>query len=204
MRDKDIARENIRNHSLKEFLEKGYRKASMRSIAARCEIPLSSIYYYYKNKQAIFNDLIGMVLQDSMEILYKYQDGFISLFLSGDEELEKKLIIAMKKHLCKNRIGALLTLGKKCDGTKYEHRREELTSQVYTMFCDILKRCDPKIKISNEISLTCATYAAMTVEELYFVAKNYEEAEWVPMAMYQVFSFFIKEINSLANANKNL
>ena len=101
-----------------------------------------------------------------------------------------------KKHLCKNKIGALLTLGRKCDGTKYEHRREELTSQVHAMFCDIIKQCNPKMKITKEISLTCSVYAAMTVEEMYFVSKNYEEKEWVSLAMYHVFSFFIKEVNS--------
>ena len=49
-----ILKDNVRNSIIKyaeeEFLEKGFTDASLRTIAARVGISVSTIYSYYKNK----------------------------------------------------------------------------------------------------------------------------------------------------------
>ncbi len=46
-----------------EFIEKGYAKASLRSIAARADVTLSNIYNYFKDKDAIFCELLSPYLK---------------------------------------------------------------------------------------------------------------------------------------------
>jgi len=47
-----------------EFLSKGYQGASIKSIAARADLPRANIHYYYRNKEelytAILSDIIGL------------------------------------------------------------------------------------------------------------------------------------------------
>ena len=54
-------KEAIMNTALKMFSEKGYAAVSMRDISGEVGIRASSIYYYFKSKQDIFDALIQMV-----------------------------------------------------------------------------------------------------------------------------------------------
>ena len=65
-------KEAIMNTALKMFSEKGYAAVSMRDISGAVGIRASSIYYYFKSKQDIFDALIQMV--DS--ITDNLKDGF--------------------------------------------------------------------------------------------------------------------------------
>lgn len=47
-----------------EFLDFGFKGASMKRIAERCELPRANIHYYFKNKL----DLYGAVLSDIVEL----------------------------------------------------------------------------------------------------------------------------------------
>jgi AcrR family transcriptional regulator len=58
-RKKDEIRDAIMIQAKAEFIEKGYQKASLRSIAANAHITHSNIYHYFKNK----NDLFVAILQ---------------------------------------------------------------------------------------------------------------------------------------------
>lgn len=54
-------RESIMNTALKMFSEKGYAAVSMRDISGAVGIRASTIYYYFKSKQDIFDALIKTV-----------------------------------------------------------------------------------------------------------------------------------------------
>ena len=54
-------KEAIMNTALKMFAEKGYAAVSMRDISGEVGIRASTIYYYFKSKQDIFDALIEMV-----------------------------------------------------------------------------------------------------------------------------------------------
>lgn len=55
---KDEIREAIFFHAKAEFIEKGFQKTSMRSIAARSSVTLSNIYTYFKNKDVLFSSVL--------------------------------------------------------------------------------------------------------------------------------------------------
>ncbi|MBR5937862.1 MAG: TetR/AcrR family transcriptional regulator [Clostridiales bacterium] len=68
----EATKEAIMNTALTMFAEKGYAAVSMRDISGAVGIRASTIYYYFKSKQDIFDALIEMVDQ----ISEKLKDGF--------------------------------------------------------------------------------------------------------------------------------
>jgi len=52
-RNSEIKRDAVLQTAAKLFLEAGYRKTSMRELAARLEITKPALYYYFRNKEEI-------------------------------------------------------------------------------------------------------------------------------------------------------
>ncbi len=60
-------RQRILEESMKLFLEQGYEKTTTRQILQRVGILNGSLYNIYRNKEAIFTDIILMSLREVME-----------------------------------------------------------------------------------------------------------------------------------------
>ncbi len=60
----------------KEFLEKGYRNASMRSIAAAVNATTGAIYRYYNGKEALFEALAAAPAEEFFQRYKSYSDNF--------------------------------------------------------------------------------------------------------------------------------
>jgi len=63
-----------------DFLEHGFKGASIKGIAERAGIPRANVHYYYKNKEAIYSDIL-------LEILSLWDASIIT----SDEEPAKVL-----------------------------------------------------------------------------------------------------------------
>ncbi|MBR1796718.1 MAG: TetR/AcrR family transcriptional regulator [Clostridiales bacterium] len=50
---------NINAASLKEFIAKGYKNASLRSIAKEAGVTTGAFYGYYKSKEVLFSSIVG-------------------------------------------------------------------------------------------------------------------------------------------------
>ncbi len=86
--------EKIMEVSKTEFLQKGFKDASLRNIAAAAGLTTGAIYGYFKDKNAIFEALVAPVCQRVDEIFSKYAqtyydtDGFVS-DISIDKSMEE-------------------------------------------------------------------------------------------------------------------
>ena len=85
---KDEVRQRMTEEALKEFNEKGYEGASIRSIALRSHTSVGNIYKYFKSKEDLYEKLIGSVYLrltayikqfDSVELSEKAQAVFYAL-----------------------------------------------------------------------------------------------------------------------------
>lgn len=68
-----------------EFLEKGFRNASMRSIAAAVGATTGAIYRYYANKEALFDALVAEPAEEFFREYKEYSENF------SNQELNKQL-----------------------------------------------------------------------------------------------------------------
>lgn len=77
MRDKEATRLRILDIGKKTFIEKGYEDAYLRDIAREAGVTTGAIYGHYKDKDALFVDLVKPVLDglksELSEIQRKYQ-----------------------------------------------------------------------------------------------------------------------------------
>lgn len=62
---KDYIRKEILESALEEFSSKGFRSATMSSVAGRCQISKSNLYRYFSSKEDIYHELL---IQPSLEI----------------------------------------------------------------------------------------------------------------------------------------
>lgn len=59
-----------------EFLEKGYRDASLRTIAANAKTSTNSIYVRFKDKEGLFEAIVQPAVDGILEIFYRIQETF--------------------------------------------------------------------------------------------------------------------------------
>lgn len=72
----DELAKNILEASKKEFLEKGFQKASVRSIAAAVNVTTGAVYRYYENKEALFDALVKAPSEELYEFYLSYNEDF--------------------------------------------------------------------------------------------------------------------------------
>lgn len=81
----DELAKNILEASKKEFLEKGFQKASVRSIAAAVNVTTGAVYRYYENKEALFDALVKEPAEELYELYRSYNEDF------SNQELNKQM-----------------------------------------------------------------------------------------------------------------
>lgn len=122
-RDKSASYERIIPAARKEFLEKGYEKASIRAIAAGAGMTSAGLYRHFADKEAMFAALV--------EPLFKEFDGMFGVFKARDYELleqgtldimwEDGADLAAFLDLIYRHFDAAKLLICCSEGTRYEH-----------------------------------------------------------------------------------
>lgn len=79
--------ENLLERAREEFLENGYERASIRSIAKRANTSTNSIYVRFSNKENLYRCLVEPVIVDFLSLLDSMFSGFSSM--SSDQQKEK-------------------------------------------------------------------------------------------------------------------
>ena len=69
---KDEVRNRIIEEALREFNEKGYEGASMRSIAKKSNTSVGNIYKYFKSKEDLHENLIGSIYDRFVDYIKKF------------------------------------------------------------------------------------------------------------------------------------
>ena len=93
----------ILKNAKKEFLQKGFEKASMRSIAAMTGITAGALYKHFPSKAAIFEALVQPLITQTLNIGTNFSETAIHLFTTDEFKL----------------------LFNRSAGTKYENIRHE-------------------------------------------------------------------------------
>lgn len=99
---KDNIRKSILDEAKKEFLEKGFSDASMRTIASKAGISVSTIYTYYKNKDELMTEVCLPFVNaaNTMTIEHHNADTDIDHMLNPESQREtaRELIAMVKKY----------------------------------------------------------------------------------------------------------
>jgi len=134
----------------KLFLENGFEKVSMRTIALKAGMTVGNVYRYFNNKNDIFaalvNPLLSVLIEglthepeplnpnDSSKLFEEYYDRF---------ELFATIVVAQKR--------GLILLFNKSRGTSYENEYNRFVGMMADHLRDHLKEmgCDPSLSEYN-------------------------------------------------------
>ncbi|MGL5437312.1 MAG: TetR/AcrR family transcriptional regulator [Lachnospiraceae bacterium] len=72
-RDKSASHARIIPAAKKEFLEKGFEKASMRSIASSAGLTSAGLYRHFKNKEEMFAALVEPILEENRRVFEEHK-----------------------------------------------------------------------------------------------------------------------------------
>lgn len=79
-------KEMIQEAALALFSQKGFDSSSVRDIAAKIGIKDSSLYFHYKNKQAILDSLTGKFITTSEQMMSLLNDVIGNITVINDED----------------------------------------------------------------------------------------------------------------------
>lgn len=165
-KDKTATRQKLIPCIKAEFLEKGFEKASVRSIAGRAGMSAAGIYRHFKDKEAMFEALVAPLVESYYET---YQASMQRNYaLLDTDELQNFWIISeadglrymdfMYDHFDEFRL--LLTCA---EGTKYQNFTHEL----------VVMEAEEMMALMNELRRRGFPTKVISEEELHMLISGY-------------------------------
>lgn len=131
-KQKEGVYKNIIKYAKEEFLEYGYLDASLRRIAALAHTTTGSIYSRFKDKQGLYEAIVGDTYNDIMHIYKKAQNDFTELDPKTQTEsvgeYSGDAMVDMLKY-CFEHIDTAKLLLTGSQGTKYEGMIDEMVEE---------------------------------------------------------------------------
>lgn len=107
-----------------EFMEKGYNKASLRSICANAGVTTGALYFFFEDKADLYKAIIGKPVDELFEIMQAHFDEDDEIITSPDYEVEdddhSEVAQKLIHHIYSNYDAAILLLTKS-QGSEYEN-----------------------------------------------------------------------------------
>ncbi len=179
---KDEIKNNILKAALQEFYDKGYKSATMRSIAEKAKIPTGLIYSYYKNKEALFYAVLRPVLYDWQRVLTAKHDGHNNDEIYGLSKTEAECLINLFEHRQE-----FIILVDKSEGTKYEHEKDHFIEEIET-------HLNKHRKDENSETVFIHIIANNFVDGLMEIMYHYKGKEWAIMMLHKLSKMYLSGI----------
>jgi len=139
----DEKKEKILNAAFKEFGEQGYEKASTNNIVKEAGISKGILFYYFNNKNELFNDLIDI----SLEIMN--DDFFVFIDENQTDFIEKLRQLSILKFAINQKNPFLFQFAKKI----YIDNISQLSDEIIEKFSQITKLFMAKLYVNIDESL---------------------------------------------------
>lgn len=150
---KEDVKKYILQTARNEFVKKGFKDASMRTIAKKTKVALSNIYNYFRNKDEIFREVLSGLLCAIDSTMEKHNSpDYISVDIFNSEDYMRSQI-NMFVELIENYKEDFRLLLFKASGSSLENFRNEITdkhTQTGIEYIALMKQKYPEI--NGEVS----------------------------------------------------
>lgn len=139
-----------------EFMEKGYMQASLRSICKNAGVTTGALYFFFKDKEDLFDSLVAKPLSELHEIMSSHYQSEIEELQSGqpigfdyteDEKTAVEIVHFMYQYY--NEFILLLT---KAQGSSHENCIDQFVNdseQHYRIFADAICEQNHRPKVDD-------------------------------------------------------
>ncbi len=133
MPDEKATKEKLVQCAKQEFLEKGYMKASLRSICKKAGVTTGALYFFFENKEDLLSAVVGETLRGLMELIqahfFREIDTEVQTALAGDasEDIDsaKEILHYLYQH-----YDIVLILLTKSQGSAYENILDQFVNAL--------------------------------------------------------------------------
>ncbi len=195
-------RELLIEAAKKEFLEKGYNKASLRSICADAGLTTGALYFFFKNKADLFSAIVDPPLNGLRKILFEHfsedaeeMKGLTSL--EGIDMDHSEICDRIVGHIYANYDSFMLLLNSS-ENTMYENIVDE--------FVDMLDRSIPPM-MAGVSGYTYDEYmshwmAHISMDAFIHVIKHEKDAETAKKRLRGILNYLVMGWVQLALVKK--
>ncbi|WP_217447633.1 TetR/AcrR family transcriptional regulator [Maribellus comscasis] len=179
---KEGIRKIILQVARKEFIEKGFKDASMRNIAKDAKVGLSNIYNYFRNKDEIFREILSGLLSAMDKVMEEHNSPkYISVDIFSSEEYMRSQIDMFVKLIDNYKEDFKLLLFKSSGSSLGNYREEfiELQTQVGKEYIALMKEKFPTINggVSDFFIHTMSSWWMSIIGELVMHDLSHRELE---------------------------
>ena len=136
MRDDSLdVKQRLIEAGKREFLAKGYEKASLRKICADAGVTTGALYFFFKNKQDLFVNIVADKAAHLLALVKRQTES--EVYGKGNSE---EYQLEMNEYLCSNKEEVQILLDKS-EGTPYERFYEEYGFAVAQGFFAFYDKC---------------------------------------------------------------
>lgn len=192
-------RELLLESGKKEFLEKGYMKASLRKICADAGVTTGALYFFFKDKEDLFGAIAEPPLKELTEALNRHfsvdleaisqphaLEGGNAHELVDHDEFASRLI----RHIYSN-YDAFILLLTKSQGSKYENCIDELVDTIEQFYLALSEKIGAHYgAVVNRYMLHWLTH--MTVDSFIHLINHERDAEKAAVYMRKILKFILE------------
>ncbi|WP_105615752.1 TetR/AcrR family transcriptional regulator [Vallitalea okinawensis] len=173
-------KEEVRNAILEqaenEFLEKGFEKASIRSIAKSAGTTIGNFYNYFSSKEAIFDALVEAEYTKFVYFINHHNDIERPDYLwdSLDLDLCRKVLRDLINDFLPMFTDRLLLLVECSKGTKYENARELLHGYIKEHFIEHMEEHNSNYMMKTSFP---SLVARQFLDGIVIILKDYKDMD---------------------------
>ncbi len=186
-----VLKEEVKNKILlaaeELFYEKDYRSAKLTEIAEIADIPVALIYTYFKNKAALFDEIVSSVYINFTTALDEEESIKGSPSEKFQEVGEQYIVKLLNNHR------RFVILMDKSSGTKHMYAKDKLIAQLQK---HIEKGLKSRSKKTYAPMLTHILASNFT-ESLLEIARHYEDEKWAKDMFRLIIQCYFKGVESL-------
>lgn len=128
MKNKEETMQKIKQAALDEFYDKGYAKASLRTICNRAGVTTGAMYFSFENKEALLRAILEPLIENYEKMLAEY----MKIEMENQQE-SAKLDVLLMQFILKHRKETIIIM-EKAQGSCYEGYRRKIEKMMERSF----------------------------------------------------------------------
>lgn len=194
MPDNKATREKLLACARKEFLEKGYMKASLRSICKNAGVTTGALYFFFQNKQDLLSAIVEGTLKDLMDMIQSHFsmeiDTDAEMAVRGDasEDIRsaKEIVHYLYQHYDIMRI--LLT---KSQGSAYETILDQFVDVLEQHYDKLTEQISAKLGVQKQDKYILHWMSHMQVDAFVHLLTHEEDEEKALKHIEQIVAYLV-------------
>jgi len=170
---KEVVQKAIVQAASKEFLDKGFEKASLRQIVKNAGTTLGNFYNYYDNKEALYASIVEDAYYGMLHLINNHHEWERrdELWEIQDVEIWRRELKALIEPLIPAITIPFVILMEGSKGTKFSHTKEDLLHVLEAHFVEHMDEFNPQYKQPKIARIL----AEQLIYALVMIVKNYED-----------------------------